>query len=234
MPEGLAVRNDKSRLFSLFPQIRKRLRQLAFPDAQSSAAVIQHIAQDLDLREDQPALRSRKINGNDQNHQIHRAEQISRQNLFRGRSFPGFRDRLLQGVNILAGQSAHPDLPDHARSLRESRKSLVLQRFLTGILSLCTVPFGCTALLSRIRGIFEIAFVPGQNAGNLPLRKQFQKFPVAGGQSRACLCHQDRRIGPVQDFLRPLDPHLSEGSFIVETRGIDDHDRSQRKQLHGL
>ena len=80
----------------------------------------------------------------------------------------------------------------------------------------------------------EIGFVADSEIRDLLFLKELHQFPVCLRGAAPGVDHKDGKVSLIENSLCALHALFAQRSFVIESGCVDDHDRSQRKKLHGL
>ena len=204
LQEALRVGDDER---GRAPETVERVAQFALLDDDAVRVVVEHVADGVDLRQDQPAFGRFEVNRHDQHHQFAGRDQVAED---RGRVDEilrrGADQRLAQVQDAFprAGDGRDPrDFPrlQLGDRLRVRRREVRLvehdhdRRFPRGQL-------GQDALLER---------APGRRLGD-----------------------DQAEVGPVEHLPRPLHAQFAERADVVNARRVNEQHRPDRQQLHRL
>ena len=169
--------------------------------------MVEHVADRLDLRQDEAAARGLQVDGDHQHHHLSRGDQVSQdrrrlEELLGGRPDQGLA-QLRQPPPLPGGRRHHGDLPP------------------------LEVP-------QRVgRGGSDIGLVEYHDDGDLPLL-EFPEDPFLEFTPAPRLGHQNPEVGPLEHLPGAPRTQLPEGAHVVDPGRVDEEHRPERQQFHRL
>ena len=195
---------------------------------------VENVAQDELLRQDDAALRRRRVDGNDKHHLVARREQIGRNTaLMRGR-FPHVRKSFLQLVCARARARA---CKNFCASWGDRGVGVGGGDNL-GDGSVGGARCGSLGSAARTRSNpfprQKVGLVAHHDEGQPELLEQGDQLVLGCDQRARGVGHEHGHVAGAQGLARALDAAGTQLPDVVDTGGVHDVDRPQRQKLHSL